>query len=162
VYEGGLRVWEGSLDLVRYLDAHKDTVLFVPSQQPNKKGGKNKKGDKGGGRGGKKGGGGGGSGRSEGSKGPLRCLDLGCGHGLPGLFALRAKGARWRVCFSDFHAEVFPCGGGGAPPPAPHTHTMSFTRYSHPLLAKGSCSSYSVFFSIVVLFPIFMCRCWRP
>jgi len=26
VYEGGLRVWEGSLDLVRYLDAHRNRV----------------------------------------------------------------------------------------------------------------------------------------
>jgi len=33
----------------------------------------------------------------------------GCGHGLPGLFVLRAKDkgpARWRVVFSDFNEDV--------------------------------------------------------
>lgn len=104
VYEGGLRVWEGSLDLVRYLDAHKDTVLFTQDHQDMKKKKKGaKKNKKGKGRGGGK--------RSDGGNGArslpsLRCLDLGCGHGLPGLYALRAKGSRWRVCFSDFNAEV--------------------------------------------------------
>ena len=103
VYEGGLRVWEGSLDLVRYLDAHKDTVLFTQDHQDKKKKGakKNKKGKSRGG-GGKRSDGGNGARRLP----PLRCLDLGCGHGLPGLYALRAKGSRWRVCFSDFNAEV--------------------------------------------------------
>jgi len=107
VYEGGLRVWEGSLDLVRYLDAHKDTVLLTQDQDRKKKkcAKKNKKGKSRGG-GGRKGGGSGGGNGSGQNLPPLRCLDLGCGHGLPGLYALRAKGSRWRVCFSDFNAEV--------------------------------------------------------
>lgn len=68
-YEGGLKLWEGSLDLVKAL-------------------------------------------RSEVGHGHLaftgkRVLELGCGHGLPGIFAcLEGAGA---VHFQDFNAEVLKC-----------------------------------------------------
>ncbi|CAN1325229.1 Histidine protein methyltransferase 1 homolog [Linum perenne] len=69
VYEGGLKLWEGSLDLVKAL-------------------------------------------RSEIRKGELsfsgkRVLELGCGHGLPGIYAC-LEGAM-AVHFQDFNAEVLRC-----------------------------------------------------
>ncbi|CAI0397646.1 unnamed protein product [Linum tenue] len=69
VYEGGLKLWEGSLDLVKAL-------------------------------------------RSEIHKGELslkgkKVLELGCGHGLPGIFAC-LEGAT-AVHFQDFNAEVLRC-----------------------------------------------------
>uniref|UniRef100_A0A7C8YYA4 protein-histidine N-methyltransferase n=1 Tax=Opuntia streptacantha TaxID=393608 RepID=A0A7C8YYA4_OPUST len=65
-YEGGLKLWEGSLDLVKSLDSEiqKGNLSF------------------------------------EGK----RVLELGCGHGLPGIFAC-LKGAA-AVHFQDFNAEV--------------------------------------------------------
>lgn len=65
-YEGGLKLWEGSLDLVKALDSdiQKGNLSF------------------------------------EGK----RVLELGCGHGLPGIFAC-LKGAA-AVHFQDFNAEV--------------------------------------------------------
>nr|SVE75347.1 EOG090X0C09 [Daphnia dolichocephala] len=62
VYEGGLKVWECTLDLLDYLD--KEPVQFDT----------------------------------------LNVLDLGCGAGLLGIYALR-KGAR-TVHFQDYNAEV--------------------------------------------------------
>ncbi|CAN1228359.1 Histidine protein methyltransferase 1 homolog [Linum grandiflorum] len=69
VYEGGLKLWEGSLDLVKAL-------------------------------------------RSEIRKGELsfsrkKVLELGCGHGLPGIYAC-LEGAM-AVHFQDFNAEVLKC-----------------------------------------------------
>lgn len=61
IYEGGLKVWECSIDLVEYMNSS-GTVLNG-----------------------------------------LDVLEAGCGHGLPGLFAL-ASGAR--VCFQDYNSEV--------------------------------------------------------
>mmetsp|Transcript_84321 Transcript_84321/g.163777 ORF Transcript_84321/g.163777 Transcript_84321/m.163777 type:complete len:617 (-) Transcript_84321:191-2041(-) len=46
VYEGGLRVWEGSIDLVAYLDTHRARLLQTEAsgrKSRGKKGGKNKK-----------------------------------------------------------------------------------------------------------------------
>ncbi|KAK6255249.1 hypothetical protein QUC31_016914 [Theobroma cacao] len=68
-YEGGLKLWEGSLDLVKAL-------------------------------------------RSEVQNGHLslegkRVLELGCGHGLPGIFACLEGAAV--VHFQDFNAEVLRC-----------------------------------------------------
>ncbi|KAH7521612.1 uncharacterized protein LOC107406370 isoform X1 [Ziziphus jujuba] len=68
-YEGGLKLWEGSLDLVKAL-------------------------------------------RSEVVNGNLalkgkRVLELGCGHGLPGIFACLEGAAA--VHFQDFNAEVLQC-----------------------------------------------------
>lgn len=68
-YEGGLKLWEGSLDLVKALDSEiqKGTLSF--------------------------------EGKS--------ILELGCGHGLPGIFAcLKGAGA---THFQDFNAEVLQC-----------------------------------------------------
>lgn len=62
VYEGGLKVWESSVDLVRYLRDH--NVV-----QPHH-----------------------------------RVLELGCGHGLPGIHALQQGAAS--VTFSDLNEEV--------------------------------------------------------
>ncbi|CAG0895483.1 unnamed protein product, partial [Darwinula stevensoni] len=62
VYEGGLKIWEGSLDLVHYLKDNTNSSL----------------------------------------KGK-RVLELGCGFGLPGLYAY-IQGAR--VTFQDFNQEV--------------------------------------------------------
>ncbi|KAJ8774388.1 hypothetical protein K2173_011637 [Erythroxylum novogranatense] len=69
VYEGGLKLWEGSLDLIKAL-------------------------------------------RSEVQNGHLsftgkRVLELGCGHGFPGVFAC-LEGAT-AVHFQDFNAEVLQC-----------------------------------------------------
>ncbi|KAG6614274.1 Histidine protein methyltransferase 1 [Phytophthora cinnamomi] len=61
VYEGGFKLWECSLDLVRFVEAQ------VPHMPP-------------------------------------AVLELGCGHGLPGIHALQ-RGAR-RVVFSDYNKEV--------------------------------------------------------
>ena len=62
VYEGGLKVWESSVDLVRYLRHHN----VVQPQH--------------------------------------RVLELGCGHGLPGIHALQQGAAS--VTFSDLNEEV--------------------------------------------------------
>jgi hypothetical protein len=112
VYEGGLRVWEGSLDLVSYLDANRPRLLQTDSGT-GKKGGKkgkqsrnnnNKK--KQSSRNGN---------RSSSSRQTFQCLELGCGQGFPGIYVLRAKMAsssssnsnkNWEVCFSDFNEEV--------------------------------------------------------
>ncbi|KAL2469424.1 putative methyltransferase family protein [Abeliophyllum distichum] len=65
-YEGGLKLWEGSLDLVKALSSEmQDGQLSFAGK---------------------------------------RILELGCGHGLPGIFAC-LKGAA-TVHFQDFNAEV--------------------------------------------------------
>ncbi|XP_047317272.1 histidine protein methyltransferase 1 homolog [Impatiens glandulifera] len=68
-YEGGLKLWEGSLDLVRTLKKEvQDGKLSVKGK---------------------------------------RVLELGCGHGLPGIFTC-LEGASV-VHFQDFNAEVLRC-----------------------------------------------------
>ncbi|KAF7061454.1 hypothetical protein CFC21_068148 [Triticum aestivum] len=68
-YEGGLKLWEGSLDLVKTLNSDiKDDRLLMEGKH---------------------------------------VLELGCGHGLPGIFA-GLKGAAL-VHFQDFNAEVLRC-----------------------------------------------------
>ncbi|KAK9095810.1 hypothetical protein Sjap_021307 [Stephania japonica] len=68
-YEGGLKLWEGSLDLVKTLHSE------IQSGQLSLVG--------------------------------KRVLELGCGHGLPGIFAcLQGAGL---VHFQDFNAEVLQC-----------------------------------------------------
>ncbi|XP_073276621.1 uncharacterized protein [Primulina huaijiensis] len=68
-YEGGLKLWEGSLDLITALSSEiKDGKLSFTGK---------------------------------------RVLELGCGHGLPGIFACQ-KGAA-SVHFQDFNAEVLQC-----------------------------------------------------
>ncbi|XP_054820874.1 LOW QUALITY PROTEIN: uncharacterized protein LOC129319820 [Prosopis cineraria] len=68
-YEGGLKVWEGSLDLIKALnsDIRSGHISF------SKK----------------------------------RVLEVGCGHGLPGIFSLLEGAAV--VHFQDFNAEVLRC-----------------------------------------------------
>ncbi|KAK4258200.1 hypothetical protein QN277_007673 [Acacia crassicarpa] len=68
-YEGGLKLWEGSLDLIKALnsDIRSGHISF------SKK----------------------------------RVLELGCGHGLPGIFSLLEGAAV--VHFQDFNAEVLRC-----------------------------------------------------
>ncbi|CAB1097197.1 unnamed protein product [Ectocarpus sp. CCAP 1310/34] len=80
LYEGGLKVWEASLDLVEHL-------LSNSSSSPmGLDGGSGEDGSVGSG-----------TGR------PKSVLELGCGHGFPGIVALQ-QGVR--VCFSDFNREV--------------------------------------------------------
>uniref|UniRef100_A0A2P2KF77 protein-histidine N-methyltransferase n=2 Tax=Rhizophora mucronata TaxID=61149 RepID=A0A2P2KF77_RHIMU len=69
VYEGGLKLWEGSLDLVKALrsEVHRGCLSFTGK----------------------------------------RVLELGCGHGLPGIFACLQGAAA--VHFQDFNAEVLQC-----------------------------------------------------
>lgn len=68
-YEGGLKLWEGSLDLVRILQSEvRDGRLSLRGK---------------------------------------RVLELGCGHGLPGIFT-GLEGAT-SVHFQDFNAEVLRC-----------------------------------------------------
>lgn len=65
-YEGGLKLWEGSLDLVKTLNKEiKEKKLSFAGK---------------------------------------RVLELGCGHGLPGIFAISQGAAA--VHFQDFNAEV--------------------------------------------------------
>ncbi|XP_014521682.1 histidine protein methyltransferase 1 homolog [Vigna radiata var. radiata] len=68
-YEGGLKLWEGSLDLIKALRSDIRTGLA--------------------------------------SFGGKRVLEVGCGHGLPGIFALLEGAAA--VHFQDFNAEVLRC-----------------------------------------------------
>ncbi|XP_047176813.1 histidine protein methyltransferase 1 homolog [Vigna umbellata] len=68
-YEGGLKLWEGSLDLIKALRSDIRTGLT--------------------------------------SFGGKRVLEVGCGHGLPGIFALLEGAAA--VHFQDFNAEVLRC-----------------------------------------------------
>lgn len=44
VYEGGFKIWEGSLDLVRYLDAHRSELNLVEKNKRRGKTGKKKSG----------------------------------------------------------------------------------------------------------------------
>ncbi|KAJ6949144.1 hypothetical protein NC651_003223 [Populus alba x Populus x berolinensis] len=69
VYEGGLKLWEGSLDLIKALQAEVRNGHLSFSGK--------------------------------------RVLELGCGHGLPGIFAF-LEGAS-AVHFQDFNAEVLRC-----------------------------------------------------
>ena len=64
VYEGGLKEWEASHDLVRYVESASSGL---------------------------------------GALSALRVLELGCGHGLPGIAALRRGAA---VAFTDLNVEV--------------------------------------------------------
>ncbi|XP_027913433.1 histidine protein methyltransferase 1 homolog isoform X1 [Vigna unguiculata] len=68
-YEGGLKLWEGSLDLIKALRSDIRSGLT--------------------------------------SFGGKRVLEVGCGHGLPGIFALLEGAAA--VHFQDFNAEVLRC-----------------------------------------------------
>ncbi|KAI3459699.1 hypothetical protein Pfo_016362 [Paulownia fortunei] len=68
-YEGGLKLWEGSLDLITALSSEMQDGRLSLTEK--------------------------------------RVLELGCGHGLPGLFAC-LKGAA-AVHFQDFNAEVLRC-----------------------------------------------------
>ncbi|KAE8688422.1 hypothetical protein F3Y22_tig00110987pilonHSYRG00366 [Hibiscus syriacus] len=69
IYEGGLKLWEGSLDLVKALQSE------IQNDHLSLKG--------------------------------KRVLELGCGHGLPGIFAFLEGAAE--VHFQDFNAEVLQC-----------------------------------------------------
>ncbi|XP_072991063.1 uncharacterized protein [Typha latifolia] len=68
-YEGGLKLWEGSIDLIKILcsEVHEDRLLLRGK----------------------------------------RVLELGCGHGLPGIFTGREGAAL--IHFQDFNAEVLRC-----------------------------------------------------
>uniref|UniRef100_A0A5B6YIA1 protein-histidine N-methyltransferase n=1 Tax=Davidia involucrata TaxID=16924 RepID=A0A5B6YIA1_DAVIN len=68
-YEGGLKLWEGSQDLVKVLRSEvQDGKLLLTGK---------------------------------------RVLELGCGHGLPGIFACLEGAAV--IHFQDFNAEVLQC-----------------------------------------------------
>ncbi|XP_059446113.1 uncharacterized protein LOC132177700 [Corylus avellana] len=68
-YEGGLKIWEGSLDLVKALCSEVKSGSLSFSEK--------------------------------------RVVELGCGHGLPGIFACLEGAAA--VHFQDFNAEVIRC-----------------------------------------------------
>lgn len=96
VYEGGLKVWECSLDLVRYL-ASRPSVMGESLSAINIKSS--------------------GAATSKDSCVPaarstqlpiINVLELGCGHGLPGIFALK-KFPTCKVCFQDLNEEVLRC-----------------------------------------------------
>jgi hypothetical protein len=85
VYEGGLKVWESSLDLLHYMNDHPEETLPDKSEvslasRPN-------------------------------DARPLRYLELGCGHGLPGCMIIRQAIRRnildrIEVVFSDYNEFV--------------------------------------------------------
>lgn len=99
VYEGGLKVWEASIDLVEYLAAELSVICGIDEEA----------------RGGNSSTGAGGdttvvvgaaaaaAGARCGYHRQKRVLELGCGHGFPGIMALRQG---MHVCFSDFNREV--------------------------------------------------------
>ncbi|CAM9702137.1 unnamed protein product [Scytosiphon promiscuus] len=101
IYEGGLKVWEASLDLVEHLFSSSSSGVSSSSTGVVRKGGD----------GGCDGGsdifGGSLDGDQEaaatGQRHSGSVLELGCGHGFPGIVALQ-RGCR--VCFSDFNREV--------------------------------------------------------
>ncbi|XP_062193830.1 uncharacterized protein LOC133897205 [Phragmites australis] len=94
-YEGGLKLWEGSLDLVKTLNSDiKNDRLLLESKH---------------------------------------VLELGCGHGLPGIFA-GLKGAGL-IHFQDFNAEVLKC------LTIPNVKVNLFKESS-----EGTCTSSSVGF----------------
>ncbi|XP_057783673.1 uncharacterized protein LOC131001327 [Salvia miltiorrhiza] len=68
-YEGGLKLWEGSLDLIAALSSEMQNGRLSFTGK--------------------------------------RVLELGCGHGLPGIFACQKAAAA--VHFQDFNAEVLRC-----------------------------------------------------
>ncbi|KAK8556246.1 hypothetical protein V6N13_064304 [Hibiscus sabdariffa] len=69
IYEGGLKLWEGSIDLVKALRSEIQNDRLSLTEK--------------------------------------RVLELGCGHGLPGIFACLEGAAE--VHFQDFNAEVLRC-----------------------------------------------------
>ena len=82
-YEGGFKLWEGGLDLAQFLALHSEALLVPASRcgsEPSSCGGAAPSGSSGGG--------GSSSGGSGSTGGRVRVLELGCGHGLPGLVAL--------------------------------------------------------------------------
>ena len=81
VYEGGLRVWEASVDLVKYMMTHPEVLAISTS---NGLGSRDER-------------------QASRSK---QCLELGAGHGFPGLFVLKQEEKAWSVVFSDFNEEV--------------------------------------------------------
>jgi hypothetical protein len=81
VYEGGLKIWEGSLDLVKYIDSHQDIIRWWRKGKHS------------------------GHKRRVRNQRPLKALELGCGHGIPGIYVLKSPN-RWSVFFSDFNEDV--------------------------------------------------------
>jgi hypothetical protein len=85
VYEGGLKVWESSLDLLHYMNEHPEETLPDLFEVPSPS-------------------------RSHDAR-SLRYLELGCGHGLPGCYIIRQAIRRnildrLEVVFSDYNEFV--------------------------------------------------------
>ena len=83
VYEGGLKVWECSLDLVAHLhQQRRELGLEIERASAADV-------------------------DAKGAPGKVpACLELGCGHGFPGIYVLQRARAGWSVCFSDFNDDV--------------------------------------------------------
>jgi len=76
VYEGGFKVWECAIDLVKYLQSEAATTsqlskIYHPQNETG-----------------------------------TRILDLGCGHGLPGIASLLLGNKSVYLCFQDLNREV--------------------------------------------------------
>ena len=85
VYEGGMKVWECSLDLVRFLASNPSTIGKSGLVSNTKSSAD--------------------AVRHLDSLPVINVLELGCGHGLPGIFTLK-KFPNCKVCFQDLNEEV--------------------------------------------------------
>ncbi|CAM9221117.1 unnamed protein product [Discosporangium mesarthrocarpum] len=93
VYEGGMKVWEASIDLLEYLVDRRPWALGnglgAPSTEGSIQDSSELQGQV--------------QDLPETPENGMTVLELGCGHGLPGIMALQ-NGCR--VCFSDYNREV--------------------------------------------------------
>jgi hypothetical protein len=74
-YEGGGKIWECAIDLTSYLQSINEILSVIPSSNNEE--------------------------QQEGEK--YLCIELGCGHGLPGICALNLG---YYVYFSDFNSDI--------------------------------------------------------
>jgi hypothetical protein len=83
-YEGGLAVWECSLDLARYIEQNATALLGTADDDSTS------------------------TNATAAAAAPKKCLELGCGHGFPGVKLLQHSNSSI-VHFSDYNTDVLTC-----------------------------------------------------